>query len=84
VFREAVPVSWKLFLAEGPQLPWFRVLRMTSAAGNPWLGTAMVPAIILSGVMMVAAFIWWYGARLEADSASSTREVVGDLHRAVF
>jgi hypothetical protein len=43
-----------------------------------------VPAVVLSVMTMIAAFIWWYGARLEADSASPAKNVVGDLHRAAF
>jgi hypothetical protein len=63
-FREPVWKSWSLFLAEGPQLPWFRVLGMTSAPGTPWLGNWYVPAILLTITLAGAAGIWLYGERL--------------------
>ncbi|MGH9387709.1 MAG: hypothetical protein ACRD2N_25920 [Vicinamibacterales bacterium] len=66
VFREPVWQSWRLFLADGPQLPWYRILGMTSAPGDLWLGNWYVPATILVATMTTAAGIWWYGARLEA------------------
>ena len=40
--------SWRMFLDEGLQLPWYRVLSLTSQPGNPWLGTWWVPAALLA------------------------------------
>lgn len=69
VFREPVHTSLRMLLDEGPQLPWYRVLGLTSGAGTPWLGTWWVPAAIL--VIMTAALtaLWRYGARLETVHA---------------
>jgi hypothetical protein len=66
VFREPVVKSWQMFLAEGPQIPTYRVLGMTASPDNPWLGTWWVPAVILTATIAVAAGIWRYGARLES------------------
>ena len=67
-FREPVWKSWGLLFAEGPQLPWFRVLSMTAAPGTPWLGNWYVPAILLTLTVVSATGIWLYGARLRAAS----------------
>lgn len=69
VFREPVPRSWQLFLTEGPQLPWFRVLSMTASPDSPYLGHWWVPAILLAGTMALALTIWAVGARYERMSA---------------
>jgi hypothetical protein len=66
VFREVAPLSWRLFVAEGVQLPWWRVLRLTSAPDNPWLNTWWVPVAMLAAAFVAAAGIWHYGARLAA------------------
>jgi hypothetical protein len=65
-FREPVNVSWRLFMSEGPQLSWFRVLGLTSGSHSVWLGTWYVPSMILALTLAVVACIWQYGARLEA------------------
>ena len=65
VFREPVLKSWQMFFAEGPHLPWYRVLSLTSDPGNPWLGTWWVPSIILLGTAIVAWTVWRVGARME-------------------
>ena len=66
VYREPVPRSWQLFLTEGPQLPWYRVLSMTGSPENPWLDTVWVPTLLLGLTIAVAITVWRYGARLEA------------------
>jgi hypothetical protein len=68
VFREPVPQAWRLFLAEGPQLPWFRVLRMTSSPDNPWLTTPLVPTALLSIILLVAVALWWWGEGIAATA----------------
>jgi hypothetical protein len=65
VFREPVGQSWKMFLADGIQLPWYRVLGLTGDPANPWLGTWWIPSIILAGTLLVALAIWRLGARME-------------------
>jgi hypothetical protein len=63
VFREPVPQSWRLFLTEGPELPWLRVFRMTTPPGSiaaEW----WVPVVILTLVSGVAATIWVVGGRI--------------------
>ena len=65
VYREPVLQSWKMFWAEGPQLPWYRVLTLTSGAENSYLGTWWVPTAILAATLALAAGIWRYGSRLE-------------------
>ena len=65
VYREPVVRSWQMLLEEGPQLPWYRVLSLTSNPENPWLGTWWVPTILLSITAAVSFGIWRYGARLE-------------------
>lgn len=71
VFREPVLQSWKMFLAEGVQLPWYRVLGLTAGAGNPWLGTWWVPAVLLALTLGTCLLIWRWGARLEAARAGA-------------
>jgi uncharacterized membrane protein len=66
VYREPVPRSWQLLLAEGPQLPWYRVLSLTGSPENPWLNTVWVPSLLLGLTLAVAITVWRYGARLEA------------------
>ncbi|HEX6309664.1 MAG TPA: hypothetical protein VFZ69_15925 [Longimicrobiales bacterium] len=66
VFREPVHVSWRLFLEEGIQLPWLRVLRMTAAAPGPWL-SGQLPALgVLTLTALVVWMIWHTRARSEA------------------
>ena len=69
VFREPVVTSFRMFLDEGIQLPWYRVLSLTSQPGNPWLGTWWVPAAILVIMAAVLTALWRYGARLETVHA---------------
>jgi hypothetical protein len=65
VFREPVPRSWQLFLEEGPQLPWYRVLSMTFNPDSPWIGAWWVPVLVLVLTLVVIAGIWRAGSRLE-------------------
>lgn len=65
VFREPVPRSWQLFMTEGPQLPWFRVLSMTASPDSAYLGHWVVPTVLLAGTAAVALAIWHIGARAE-------------------
>ena len=68
-FREQTPRAWREFLAEGPQLPWYRVLTMTSDPNSPWLGTWWIPTALILVTLAAAAGIWRYGARLETTHA---------------
>ena len=70
VYREPVQQSWRLFLTEGPQLTWYRVLSLTSDPGNPWLGTWWVPTVVLALTLAFAAGLWRYGAHLETRHAA--------------
>ncbi|HXT70235.1 MAG TPA: hypothetical protein VN700_10800 [Vicinamibacterales bacterium] len=65
VFREPVGQSWRMFLAEGPQLPWYRVLGLTSSPDNPWLGTWLVPTLLMALTAAIAAGFWRLGDRWE-------------------
>lgn len=65
VYREPLLRSWQLLFEEGPQLPWYRVLGMTSNPDTPWLGTWWVPSLLLGITLALVAGIWRYGARLE-------------------
>jgi hypothetical protein len=69
VFRDPVLTSWQLFLAEGPQLPWYRVVSLTSPPGSPWLGTWWVPSLVLILTVLGASAVWRIGARLERAHA---------------
>lgn len=69
VFREPVGRSWQMFMDEGPQLPWYRVLTLTSRPDQPWLGTWWIPAAILACTVVAIAGIWRYGHRLEMHGA---------------
>jgi hypothetical protein len=71
VFREPVPQSWHLFWSEGVQLPWFRVLGMTTRPGSSWVGSWYVPAALLTAALFAAVWIWQYGARLERPHAAA-------------
>jgi hypothetical protein len=65
VFREPVGQSWRLFIVEGPQLPWFRVLEMTSASGSLWLKSWYIPTLIIAVTVAAAIGIWRFGAARE-------------------
>jgi hypothetical protein len=65
VYREPVPLSWRLLFVEGPQLPWYRVLSMTSNPDSAFVGTWWLPSILLAATLGVAAGIWKYGANME-------------------
>jgi hypothetical protein len=64
-FREQTPRAWREFFAEGPQLPWYRVLGMTSNPDNPWLGTWWIPTLLLAATLALVVGIWMLGSRLE-------------------
>ncbi|HEX6135419.1 MAG TPA: hypothetical protein VFZ24_15725 [Longimicrobiales bacterium] len=66
VFREPVHESWRLFLAEGIQLPWLRVLRMTSPAPGTWLSGQLPALAVLTGTLLLIGWLWRRGAGLEA------------------
>jgi hypothetical protein len=65
VFREPAWRSWQMFMDEGPQLPWYRVLTLTSDPNSAWLGTWWVPGLLLLTTIMACVGIWRYGSRLE-------------------
>jgi hypothetical protein len=65
VFREPVGRSWQMLFAEGPQLPWYRVLTLTSNPDNPWLGTWWLPTLLIGTTTVACVGIWRYGGRLE-------------------
>lgn len=65
VYREPVAQSWQLLFAEGPQLPWYRVLSMTSNPESVWLGNWWLPTLLLGATLACVAGIWRYGSRLE-------------------
>jgi hypothetical protein len=71
VFREPAGLSWHLFVSEGPQLPWFRVWRLTTGSPSPWLTSWYIPALLLAATMALVACIWQYGARLERRAVRS-------------
>ncbi len=71
VFREPVFLSWRLFFEEGVQLPWLRVLRMTSPPGSLvhdawWLG-----ATLLTLTVGACLLIWGLGARWERGEGAA-------------
>lgn len=70
VYRDPVPQSWGLFLSEGVQLPWFRVLKLTAAPDSPLSSAGWLPAALLLTTIAMAAGIWKYGERLERHSKS--------------
>jgi len=57
--------AWQMFLAEGPRLPWYRVLSLTASPDNRWLDTWWVPTVLLAVTAATAAAIWRIGSRLE-------------------
>jgi uncharacterized membrane protein len=65
VYREPVVRSYQMLLEEGPQLPWYRVLGLTSAPSTPFVGTWWVPTLIIAVTMLMVWTIWRIGARLE-------------------
>jgi hypothetical protein len=65
VFREPVHTSWRMFFTEGVQLPWLRVLRLTTGS-QAWWWSGQLPAIVLLAVTgLVVWSIWHYGSKLE-------------------
>jgi hypothetical protein len=79
VFREHSLVDcWRLFFHEGVQLPWFRVLRQTSAPGISLLSGQVVPIVILAATAAVVFLIWRVGSKYESlmQSEHSSAEYV--------
>jgi hypothetical protein len=65
VFREPVARSWAMFLDEGVQLPWYRVLTLTANPDHPWIGAWWIPAVLLGTTLLFALIVWKAGARME-------------------
>jgi len=79
VFREHSLVDcWRLFFHEGVQLPWFRVLRQTSAPGTSLLSGQIVPIVVLAVTAAVVFLIWRVGSKYESlmQSDHSSAEYV--------
>jgi hypothetical protein len=70
-FRDPVPQSWKSFLSEGVQLPWFRVLRRTAGPDSPLAHAGWLPGMLLLTTIVVAVAIWQHGAKLERHSEAT-------------
>lgn len=68
-FREGIWESWRLFFSEGPQLPWYRVLSLTSPPDHPYLGTWWIPTLILGLTLAACWLLWRTGERMEAAHA---------------
>jgi len=66
----AVATSWRLFFSEGPQLPWFRVLRMTSSPESALFNMPWIPAALIAATVVAVLWIWQYGERLAAGTAA--------------
>jgi hypothetical protein len=83
VFREtSVQAAWALFFREGIQLPWFRVLTMTSSPDSPLINSR-VPVAILAAMLFSIFVIWRYGHRAESllhDTAPEKTDTVATVH----
>jgi hypothetical protein len=67
VFREvSIQQSWQLFFTEGVQLPWLRVLRMTSPPHTKLLNGQFLPGTILAVTFVIVWVIWHQGSKAEA------------------
>lgn len=72
VFREqSIFDSWRLFFAEGIQLPWLRVMRQTSMGGGV-IGSPIVAPALIALTLLVIGWLWWYGGRV--GRAAGVRE----------
>lgn len=71
MMREPVPLSWRLFLSDGPTLPWLSVLRKTSPADAPFITHPLLPLLILGLILAASLALWHYGARLETRRAAA-------------
>lgn len=69
VFRAPVPESWELFLDEGLQFPWLRVLRMTAAEDSPVRTVPLLATAILGITFIVIFGLWWGSSRLESRAS---------------
>jgi hypothetical protein len=66
-FRElSLQRSWELFFQEGIQLPWLRVLRMTTASEFSTWATQGVSVLILGVTALLIWALWRYGGAHEA------------------
>ena len=70
VMREPVPLSWGMFLSEGPKLPWLSVLAMTSPEGS-FVAGPVLPTLLIGATLGVCYGIWKLGGAMEARSGSS-------------
>ncbi len=55
---ETVPASYIRIWNEGLQLPWLRVLQLTSPANHPVLGQAWLPYVVLAICGFIIVGIW--------------------------
>lgn len=60
-FRESVGRSWQMFLAEGIQLPWLRVLRLTSPPDARVITNPLLPTGIVAMSLLIAWGLWRIG-----------------------
>lgn len=67
---ETVPASYLRVGAEGLQLPWLRVLRLTAPENHPLLGAPWLPAATLALAAGLVAVIWPVG-RATASAAGT-------------
>lgn len=67
-YRESAPRAWDLFLTEGPQLPWLRVIRMTAPPDDQLLSSWWLPLVLLMTVGAIAMVLWRYGRRADVPA----------------
>jgi hypothetical protein len=59
--REPVPESWGRVLSEGIQFPWLTVLRLTAPAGDPVLGSPLLPLAVAGFTALLVGAVWKTG-----------------------
>jgi len=72
--REPLFESYRILLHEGVQLPWLRVLRLTSPPGASIVSSPLLPVAVLGFALLLAWGVWRFGARLEAGQAASASD----------
>ena len=61
ISSETVPASYLRIWHEGLQLPWLRVMQLTSAATHPILGLSWLPVVVIAGCAVIIAGVWIVG-----------------------
>ncbi len=71
--REPILESYYRVFTEGIQLPWLSVLRSTVPENHPYLGSFLLPIIIITFTLFLILLVWNIGSYLELKLKADNR-----------